>query len=341
MLANLAGGQWLLAELYDITLPTGQVYHFTSFQTGLNNLTIHLPDGTTSGPFNYQSGLTIERGDITQKVGVQGGTMDLSISPQEDSPNAPILIAGYPVWQAARYGFLDGATVRMSIAALLPPAPVTQIDTSPGASGFFLGTAQKIAVDRLLVKMSVDDYLVYLGAQQMPNKLYQVGCFHQVYDSGCALLKSAFTVNGTIATAGDSAHFTTNLTQVDNYFQLGVLTFTSGVNNGQSANVASYKHSSGAFAMRFPFPVPPAPGDAFSVYPGCDLRQATCSNTNPSVGPPFNNLAHFSGAPDIPVPETMLDGNVNNPPAQTTGGQAGQIIGSGPSSRIPAGKFQT
>lgn len=326
-LAILAAGQWIKAELYDLTLVTGQVYRFTDFQIPLSAAVY--PSGTANA---YSASLVVKRDTLTQKVGAEAGSMKVTFAPQPDSPAAPVLVAGYPLIQTARYGFLDGAKLQMSKLFMnAPAAPGGALDTSPGAVAWFLGTVQQIEIDRLAVVVTADDYLAYLGNQQMPRQLWQVGCFHQVYDAGCTLLKTTFTVTGTVSTAGDGAHFTTSLTQADDYFDLGVLTFTSGVNAGLSANVALFKHAAGAFTMRFPFPNTPGVGDAFSVYPGCDLQQATCTNK-------FSNLIHFSGQPYIPQPETMLDGGTDNPPAQQTGQQFGNMGGSAPSSQYSYGQ---
>jgi len=325
----LSSASYLKYELWDFTLVTGQTYHFTSGEAPLNGVTIYVPGGTV-GPFNYQTGLTIMRDTLSQKSGTESGSTKVALIPQADSPFSSNF-AGYPLMQAARYGFLDGATVLMSKFFAEPPQYTGgQIAVSQGAMGYFLGTIQGIEVDRFFVDVTIEDYLSLLGTQQMPKNLMAVGCFHQVYDPGCGLLRATFTVNGAIATAGDGAHFTTNLTQVSKYFNLGVLTMTSGAANGQQANVSSYVNASGAIALVNPFSVVPSPGDTFAVYPGCDRQQATCSNNNSSVGAPLNNLKRFGGIPFMPVPETILDGGTDNPPIQTPGALAGQIIGSAP-----------
>lgn len=321
-LALLSSGFYALEELYDITLPSGQVYHFTNGQV-TRTASIYSP---AAGPFTYQTGLTIKRGTITNKCGSQGGNMKLTISPQADSPNAPVLINGYPFLQACRLGFFDGATIQMSKLFMDP----NTFDTSPGAVGWFKGSAQDVQAGRLSAQITVDDYLALLGNQQMPRQLFGVGCFHQVYDAGCTLLKSAFTVAGHVTSVTDGAHFGSNLTQADDYFDLGVITFTSGVNNGFGASVSSYKNASGALVLRLPFPTPPAVGDTFSIYPGCDLQQSTCSSK-------FNNLPHFSGQPYIPEASTVVDGTSNDAPVQSPGAQAGQLIGSQTTGRYVGG----
>lgn len=322
----LAGRQYLLAELYDITLATQQVYRFTSFQVPLSAAIY--PSSTKNA---YGTGLTIKRGTITQKAGTEAANLELTLTPQPDSPYAPIQVAGYPILQAARLGLLDGATVELSKLFMSVPSPSNPvIDTSPGAVAWFLGTVQDVQVSRFTLSLKVDDYLSYLANQQMPKHLFGVGCFHEVYDAGCTLLKSNFTVSGSVSAVTDAAHFNTNLTQADDWFALGVLTFTSGVNNGKSVNVASYKNASGAIVARFPFPKAPAVGDTFNIYPGCDKQQSTCTNK-------FNNLAHFAGNPYTPDPSTIVDGGTSNIPQQTPGSQPGTLLGSQNSGRYWSG----
>ena len=262
--------------------------------------------------------------------------MEMLVAPQSDASGGAPTIAGYPIMQAARYGFLDGATIQLNKLFLNP-----SIGANTNAVGWFRGTVQDIDADRFMVHLTIDDFLAYLANQQMPRLLWQTGCFHEVYDSGCALLKANFTVSGTLTSVGDSAHFVASaMAQPTGYFKLGVLTFTSGANSGVQGPVNSFT-SPGAFAMRFPFPVTPSVGDTFTVYPGCDKQQSTCGNTNAAIGFAPNNLAHFAGQPYIPVPETILDGGTDNPPAQTPGSTAGTIVGSQPSGRYNYGQYKT
>jgi hypothetical protein len=323
----LSSGLIDLVQLVDITLPTGQTYHFTGGDTPLSGITILTPQGSV-GPINYASGFIIVTGKISQKIGVEAGQLDISLGPQLDYAGGAPLIAGYPIQQAARYGFLAGA--RLSYNELyLNPA----VGNNTSAVGFFSGTIEEVWADRLAAHLTVEDLLAYLGNQQMPRPLFGAGCFHHVYDQGCTLLKSNFTVSGVITSVGDQAHFVASaMTQPTGYFKLGQLTFTTGANAGVSGPVNSFTNP-GAFAMGFPFPVLPAIGDHFNVYPGCDLQQSTCSNTNSAIGPAFNNLAHFGAEPYTPQPLTLLDGGTDNPPAQSPGSTAGTVIGSSPTSR--------
>jgi uncharacterized phage protein (TIGR02218 family) len=328
--AILSSGRWTLAELYDFTLASGQVYHFTNFDVPLL-ASIYWP---AAGPFTYRTGLTIKRGAKTQKAGTDGGSMKLTISPQADSPQAPVLINGYPFLKACRLGFFDNATIQLSKLFMNQPTATRGVDPSPGAVGDFKGVAQDVQAGRLSAEITVDNYLALLGNQQMPRQLFGVGCWHQVYDAGCTLLKAAFTSTARVTAVTDGAHFNTSLAALDAYFQLGVIQFLTGPNAGFSANVANSFNAGGAIVTRYPFPIAPNVGDQFTIYPGCDLQESTCINK-------FNNLAHFGGQPYVPVPETIIDGGTNAPPAQVAGAQAGQLIGSLPSGTGGYGPYKT
>jgi uncharacterized phage protein (TIGR02218 family) len=76
---------------------------------------------------------------------------------------------------------------------------------------------------------------------------------------------------------------------------LGTLTFTSGALAGKSYSIR--QQTGGVFLLTVPIPIPPAAGDAITVYPGCDKQQTTCQTK-------FANLQHFEGFPYVPVPET-------------------------------------
>ncbi len=317
-LAILSGGLYFKVDLYIITLTTGVSYYFTSGETPIG-CAIY-PSATNN---SYVTGMTITRGSTTQTVGLNAQEMDLEFWPQFDSPGGPPLIAGYNILTAARLGILDNALVQY--AKLFSNTPLT---TSQGAVAWFEGLVQEMDVDRdhLMMKVSCD--LVTINQVQMPKNLYQSTCTHTLYDAGCTLSKSAFTVSGTVTAVTSASNFNTNLTQAINYFSLGVLTFTSGANNGFQTTVKQYLQASGNIQTLIPYPAAVAVGDTFNIYPGCDHLQATCSGK-------FSNLAHFKATPYVPVPETLYDGGTSSANTSASeiasGGTGGP--GSGPSGR--------
>lgn len=78
------------------------------------------------------------------------------------------------------------------------------------------------------------------------------------------------------------------------YFTKGVVTFTSGPNNGASRYVDQY-FGGGSFIVVPMWDFAPVIGDHFSIVAGCDKTKATCKGK-------FNNLIHFAGQPFIPDP---------------------------------------
>jgi uncharacterized phage protein (TIGR02218 family) len=93
-----------------------------------------------------------------------------------------------------------------------------------------------------------------------------------------------------------SSSFKLSLTQADDYFSLGVITFTSGVNSGAKRTIKL--HKSRVLTLSYPFEEVPAIGDSFSICPGCDkTRNGGCQK--------FSNQANFLGFPYIPNPDTV------------------------------------
>jgi len=128
----------------------------------------------------------------------------------------------------------------------------------------------------------------------------QPGCRHTLFSPGCTLNSASWAVGGTVAVGSTVSTVLATLGQAGGWFSLGRIVFTSGINNGNSRSVKL--HTAGApasLALIAPLPAAPAPGDTFTVYPGCDKQQATC-------GGKFGNVLNFGGQPYVPQPETAL-----------------------------------
>lgn len=74
------------------------------------------------------------------------------------------------------------------------------------------------------------------------------------------------------------------------YFDHGVITITSGANNGLSMEVKSYVP--GQWTLQLPFPYALSGTETYSMKAGCDKAKATCKNK-------FSNLLNFRGEPDL------------------------------------------
>jgi uncharacterized phage protein (TIGR02218 family) len=84
----------------------------------------------------------------------------------------------------------------------------------------------------------------------------------------------------------------------EGYFDNGMITFTSGVLSGKSFEVKAFDGTN--LDMFLPFPQPPAPGDTFTIWPGCDKTAGATGCLK------FNNIVNFRAEPFIPGMDLVL-----------------------------------
>lgn len=267
--------QVIVADLLTITLVTGVVIRLTNCDVDL-----------TVGGYTYShSSPLFTRGTTTVKVGLDVDTLPLTIMPA-----ATDTIGGVPWCAAARIGVFDGARVRVD-KVFMPTAR----DVSMGTLNLFEGRMAGTEIDRGMIRATIKSELELLNSV-FPKNLYQPGCVHTLYDSGCALLRAAYQASGSVGAGSTTSILSvTGLSQGAGYYDLGSITFTSGVNSGLRRAVKSY--TGGSVSLYVPLPSAPVAGDAFTIVAGCDKTQATCSAK-------FGNLVHFRGYPFIPPAET-------------------------------------
>lgn len=321
-LAILAAGEYLKIEFWQITLANGTSYYFTSGEQPL------LIGGNV-----YKGGLVFVRDQITQKCGVEVGSLDMTIEPQLDYPGGQPAIGGGTFLSQCRAGVFDNAVWLMSKGFFNVPTAGHQIDVTPGIVPWWAGITSEIQAGRFSADVTLDEATAILANQQMPRNMIQAGCVHRLFDVGCALNKSQNTYTGALtgSITGNSA--ATNLTPasfVNGYFNLGIITFTSGVLNGASFTVSMSTSTGGVIKTIMPLPSAPSSGDTFSIVPGCDKTFGMCSSNKfklPS-GSFGSNAPHFRGAPFVPQPETLYDGGTGSQTLTSIGSQGTPGVGS-------------
>ena len=249
--------------------------------------------------------------------------------PQFDLPGGPPLIAGGQFLSQCRAGVLDGATWTLSKGFFTVPAPGAQLDTSPGLVPWWAGVTDQINVGRSTADVTLDEATALLNIQ-MPRNMIQAGCVHTFCDAGCTLLKSNNTYSGQVSSVtAPNILVMSPASYPAHYFDLGIMTFNSGVLNGASFTV-SYSATGGIVATILPFPTAPAPGDTFTVLVGCDKSVATCSGGKFKLnsGAYGSNLIHYRGAPFVPNPETLYDGGTGSQTYTSIGAQGKPFAGS-------------
>lgn len=124
--------------------------------------------------------------------------------------------------------------------------------------------------------------------------------------------RQAWTRHGSIASVTDKRVFTVNVTEsraVDDWFNLGVITFESGPNAPQSFEVKDWDQSSNEITLFIPLPETPTVGNAFIIRPGCDKRRTTCREKFALAGTTDyanGNVINFRGEPDLPGQDAAL-----------------------------------
>lgn len=265
----LNNGGYYLADLYKITLLTGTTLRWTDASAGIN-----APSGF------YSVGPVIERGPISLQLGFEVDTLDVTLKGPD------VVVSGTQLCQAALNGVFDGATVE--VRRIVMPSFGSSPFTDPL---LFSGRVSTVEPSSSAVRLSIKSDLELLNVP-MPKNVYQPQCGRTLYDSGCGVPRANYVKTAAV-TGGSKTSFSTTLTDPAGWFDMGVVTFTSGPNLGVQRTIKSY--SGGTIQVVLPLPFN-ASGN-ITVVPGCDRTQGTCFTK-------FNNIAAFRGFPFVPKPES-------------------------------------
>jgi len=285
LLNLLATRQFFSADLYLFSLVGGGQLTYCGGDQNIiwNNIT--WTAGGTTGPYFDRKD---NKAKCHWKVGVEVDTLVFDVLPGSS------IVLGDPFLSAVRQGVFDGAEMTL-YRAFMP----TYGNVAAGTVIMFVGRVAEIDAGRSLATFSLNSHLELLN-QNMPRNLYQSGCVNTLYDTTCTLNKANFAVNGSVAAGSTQSVVNATLSLASGYFDLGVIAFTSGANNGVSRTIKTYLQGSpGTASVILPLPVAPSAGDAFTIYPGCDKQQSTCQNK-------FNNLINFRGFPYVPENSTAV-----------------------------------
>ncbi len=303
-------------ELLTITLQQGAgVYRYTSLDQDL------VYNGYTwlSGDQGVNPGF--KRGTVTTELGTDTKNLELTLF---CGPNTKI--GGVLVPTFADYGGFDNAIIEIDCLPVPTYVPPALPNTSNGTYNLWTGITGDVTADRTEVQIEVSSLLRILQGA-FPRNYTLPTCNNTLYDSACTMVKTSFQGLGTVAAGSwTTAQFNSNLTQIDDYFDLGWIVWTSGANNGLVRTVKTYKNSGGNVLITYPLPYVPLSGDTFTAFAGCDKTQATCTNK-------FNNVIHYRGFPYMPNPITLFAG-------ATTGAASGNV-GSAGTTRSGGGGVST
>lgn len=125
-------------------------------------------------------------------------------------------------------------------------------------------------------------------------------CRHALYSQAgdtpsqvgfCGVNRASFTYTGTVSSIS-TQNFSFDVTGLgsvaDDFINNGILTWTSGNNNGGKYEVKKFESDN--ILLFLPTTYSIQVGDTFSVEAGCDKKLSTCKNK-------FNNVTNFGGFP--------------------------------------------
>lgn len=275
-----ASTQCIPDDLFTITLQNGTVLRYCSLDAGV---TI---SGTTWLPGPY-----IRRTAISRKVGLEVATMQMQIAADDT-----VTVGGVPIIHALRAGLFSGALVMLD-RVYRDSDGVVQ-----GAYHAFFGRVGEVQTSIGRGQIEVRSHSELLDVM-VPGEVYQPGCRDTLFDLRCGLSKSAFKTSSVVSVGSTAARnsFGCSVTgKAAGYFDLGTVTFKTGLNSGLSRTIRKVTSAGGidTFALVAPMPYAIAAGDTFDAYPGCDKRKVTCQSK-------FNNVSRFRAEPYIPAPETV------------------------------------
>jgi len=300
------------ADLFAITLPTGQTIYITSGQWDIT-----VPFGTPGWNGNEDPSLGFQtttfsalgfgkwtRGTITSEASfsLAAGKMSLTCAPAAGI-TYPGLNAG--LLKAALNGLFDGSLITVWTVYMPAGPPGSGYGAvSAGVETKFFGTITSIAaVDRVHVEFSCSDPL-YLLNMKVPMRLIQSTCPWSFADSNCAVAGGAAAFTQAFTADTPSTQWTlvptslfTGARAAAGYFEQGTVKCLTGNNKGLAQTIKTSANN--ALGMMVPWLLPIQAGDTFSVIAGCDKSAGTCQLK-------FNNLIHFGGAPYCPVPTTAI-----------------------------------
>lgn len=251
--------QFLMADLWTIVTKSGVTLRYTDYDKDL----------TVSGNTFSSKNAIISGGTYRLVKGIEVDEMELQFTP---NPSAGQTVSGMPLLQAVVLGLFTRATVKRE-RLFMPTAGSEAL----GTVVLFYGEIMDIEVDRITANLKVKS-LTHLLDVKMPRRQYQARCPYTFGDSNCGVNKATYTATSTANSGTTGKVVLCNLSQAYNYFNLGVLTFTSGKNAGISRTVKQWAPY--AATLTAPFPNVPQAGDAFTIVAGCS-KAISADNATP------------------------------------------------------------
>jgi uncharacterized phage protein (TIGR02218 family) len=265
---HIGGETTTLATCWKVTRRDGSIFGFTDFDKDLTveSLLYQARSGYTRSAIHTIANLAVDNLDIESAI-------------DSETLSAADLRAG--VW--------DGATVEIFL--------VNWSNLANGKVILKRGTIGEVELKDTTFRAELRGLSQALSQQIV--ELYTPDCRADLGDTRCKVNLAALTVTGAITAVTDRRSFADSARgESVNYWNGGLLTWTSGANMGRKMEVKAFA-SGGAFTLFLPMPSTVAVGDNYSLRPGCDKKFSTCKDR-------YNNVRNFRGEPNVPGNDQVL-----------------------------------
>lgn len=285
--AHLAGGVTTLAALWKVKRQDGTILGFTD-----HDQAIAFDDGSGDGTVTYEPG-----------TGATASATDTHSDMSTDNLEIVGFLDSAAITDAdVRAGRYDYATITVSF--------VNWADLTQGALKWKYATLGPVKMKNGEYTAELRGLIFYLTI--VLGETFGPVCRVDLFSARCTKLESDYVQNGSVATVSDLRTFvpasgllmvgssTPSAAAPANWFNDGVITWTSGNNNGFSMEIGTWDATTIELFQNMPFAI--EAGDTFTITPGCNHQAGPggdCQNK-------FVNIENFQGEPLIPGMDAIL-----------------------------------
>lgn len=274
--AHLAQSVTTICNLWRVTRRDGTVFGFTDHMEDIvfEGVTYEAFTGYTASAVSTQAALNVD---------------NLEIDGMFDSAGITIEDLEGGVW--------DGAVVRLS--------QVNYADLSMGDMELRTGEIGEVQHTGAEFTAELRGLMQYL--QNNIGRIITPSCDAELGDARCKVDLEALRVSGTVTAVTSRQVFSASgLAAAAGYFTYGVITFTSGANDGMSMEIKAHA-GGGVLTTRLDMPFTVAIGDTFTIVPGCNkLLKTGDGQYNGDCKIKFNNVPNFQGFPEVPGNDRLV-----------------------------------
>lgn len=267
--AHIALGSTTLAWALKITRTDSEVFAFTS-----------AADDVTLSSVVYSSAPGLNITGIVTKAGLAVDDLELTTLDDGSTFDRNDVLAGRwnnAAFEISRYNWAS---------------------PSDGVDVVMVGTVGDARLNRGSITIELRGLQQYL--QQPVGAVTSKTCRAHLGDSLCTVNLGPYTVTGTL-TGVTSRQVVTDSARAEAsaYYDEGVLTWTSGANDGLSQKVKTF--AAGVITLALPMIGTPVIGDTYSLVAGCRKRLAEDCFTK------FDNVLNFQGEPHLPGFDKVME----------------------------------